>query len=210
MISTIAVIGTSGSGKTTLIEYLVSQLSREGLKIGTIKHVHHSSFSIDVKGKDTWRHSQAGAKVVVCATPKEIAIIKRREIPQDNLEGIIDLVKGEKLDLLILEGFHSLIAKRKDIFKIITAKDKEDLRRTLDGTVGPVLAITGPLAREKIVPPGITLPIIDLDSEGEEIIKLVRGTIQNRRKFGCYISDLSNSAVFRSSLLFILKNVINS
>jgi molybdopterin-guanine dinucleotide biosynthesis protein B len=180
MIPTLAVIGTSKSGKTTLIEYLISRLSGEGLKIGTIKHVRHSSFSIDAKGKDTWRHSQAGARVVVCATPKEIVIIKKREVPQENLEEIIDLVKGEKLDLLILEGFHSLTAKRKDIFKIVTAKDEEDLRRTLEGTVGPVLAITGPLAREKVVPPGITIPIIDLDSEGEEIVRLVKGIIQNR------------------------------
>ena len=57
MIPTIAVLGTTKSGKTILIEYLISNLSQEGLRIGTIKHIHDSGFSIDAKGKDTWRLS---------------------------------------------------------------------------------------------------------------------------------------------------------
>ena len=116
MFPIVAVIGTSGSGKTTLIEYLISHLSKEGVRIGTIKHVHHPGFSIDVKGKDTWRHSQAGAKIVVCAAPNEIAIIKKRDpSSKHEMERIINLVKDEELDLLIIEGFHSLVAKRRDI-----------------------------------------------------------------------------------------------
>ncbi|MFQ6126876.1 MAG: molybdopterin-guanine dinucleotide biosynthesis protein B [Candidatus Heimdallarchaeota archaeon] len=180
MIPIIAVIGTSGTGKTTLIEYLISHLSREGLKIGTIKHVHYPDFSINAKGKDTWRHSQAGAKIVVCAAPKEIAIFKKKEVSYEKLEEIIDLVKSEKLDLLILEGFHSLIAKREDIFKIVAAKNETDMKRTLNGTVDPVLAITGPFAREKVVPLGITIPILDLDSKGEEILRLVKGIFHKK------------------------------
>jgi len=177
MIPIIAVIGPTKSGKTTLIEYLISRLSKEGLKVGTIKHVHHPGFSIDVKGKDTWRHSQAGAKIVVCVAPKEIAIIKKGETFYQKLEKILDLVKDEKLDLLIIEGFHSLIAKREDIFKVITAKNEEDLRRTLEGTVDPILAITGPFTRQKVVPSGVSVPIINLKDEGERIVELVKKTV---------------------------------
>lgn len=180
MVPLIAVIGTSGSGKTTLINYLVSHLSREGVRIGTIKHIHYSGFSIDEKGKDSWRHSQAGAKIVVCVAPEEIVVFKKKEVSYEKLEEIMNLVKGEKLDLLILEGFHSLIAKRKDILKIVTAKNEADLRRTLNGTVDPVLAITGPFAREKIVSPRVTIPLLDLDSEGGEILRLVKGILRNR------------------------------
>jgi len=174
MIPTIAVVGTSKSGKTTLIEYLISHLSKEGLKIGTIKHVHHSGFSIDVKGKDTWRHSQAGAKIVVSVAPEEIAIIKKGKTFYQELDEILDLVKDEKLDLLIIEGFHSLAAKRRNIFKVITAKNEEDLRRTLEGTVEPILAITGPIAQQKLVLSEISVPIINLKDQGEKIIELVK------------------------------------
>lgn len=174
MIPTIAVVGTSKSGKTTLIEYLISHLSKEGLKIGTVKHVHHAGFSIDVKGKDTWRHSQAGAKIVVTVAPKEIAIIKKGETFYQELDEILDLVKDEKLNLLIIEGFHSLTAKRPDIFKVIMAKNEEDLRRTLEGTVEPILAITGPLAQQKLVLSEISTPIINLKDQGEKLLELVK------------------------------------
>jgi molybdopterin-guanine dinucleotide biosynthesis protein B len=177
MIPTIAVVGTSKSGKTTLIEYLISHLSKGGLKIGTIKHVHHAGFSIDVEGKDTWRHSQAGAKIVVSVAPKEIAIIKKGETFYQELDEILDLVKDEKLDLLIIEGFHSLAAKRRDIFKVITAKDEEDLRRTLEGTVKPILAITGPLSQQKIVLSEISAPIISLEDKGEKLLELVKSKV---------------------------------
>jgi molybdopterin-guanine dinucleotide biosynthesis protein B len=174
MVPIIAVVGTSKSGKTTLIEYLISHFSKEGLKIGTIKHVHHSGFSIDVKGKDTWRHSQAGAKIVVCVAPGETAIIKKGEASYYSLEKILDLMKGEKLDLLIIEGFHSLTAKKSDIFKVITAKNEEDLRRTLEGTVEPILAITGPITQQKLVRVEISVPVINLKDQGEKLLKLVK------------------------------------
>jgi molybdopterin-guanine dinucleotide biosynthesis protein B len=174
----IAVIGASGSGKTTLIEYLISHLSKEGLRIGTIKHVHHPGFTIDVKGKDTWKHSQAGAKIVVCAAPNEITIIKKRDSSSKyEMERIINLVKDEELDLLIIEGFHSLIAKRQDIFKIITTNDEEDLRQKLTDTEDPILAIAGLITKQKTAALGIEIPLIDIDSDGEEILKLVKGIL---------------------------------
>lgn len=179
LVSILSAIGTSKSGKTTLIEYLVSHLSKEGLKIGTIKHVHHANFSIDSKGKDTWRHSKAGAEVVVCIAPREIAIIKKRRDTNETLEQIIDILKGENLDLIIIEGFHSLISKRPDICKIITAKDEKDLMRTLRGTVDPVLAITGQLTKKKLELKKLKIPLIDLDANGDEILNIVKQVIHN-------------------------------
>jgi molybdopterin-guanine dinucleotide biosynthesis protein MobB len=177
MFPIIAVVGASKSGKTTLIEYLISSLSKEGLSIGTIKHVHHPGFSIDVKGKDTWRHSEAGAKMVVCVGPEKITIIKKGETIYQNIEEILNLVKDEKLDLLIIEGFHSLVTKRRDIFKIITTKNEEKLRRTLRVTVDPVLAVTGLFAQKKVVPPRNIGPIIDLYTDREKILDLVKTTV---------------------------------
>jgi len=180
MVSVIAVIGSSGSGKTTTIEYLISCFSKNGFKIGSIKRVHHPEFSIDTVGKDTWRHTQAGAIVTVSVAPKEIAIIKKTDASLHDLDKIINLLNEEKLDIIFLEGLHSLVAKRGDIPKIITAKDSEDLKRTLDGTAPPILAVTGLVAKKKFKMRVLKIPIINLHNEGDSLLKLVKNHIDGK------------------------------
>ncbi len=171
----IAVVGKSGSGKTTTIEYLTSRLSKEGYRVGSIKHIHHPDFSIDTEGTDTWRHAHAGAIVTAAIAPKETVIIKKTDTSKLDLDRIISLLLNEeKVDFIFLEGFHSLIAKRKDISKIIVAKDVEDLMGTLNGTVQPVLAITGLIAKKKTEVKGIEAPIIDIYTEGDLLLKLLK------------------------------------
>jgi molybdopterin-guanine dinucleotide biosynthesis protein len=43
----------------------------------------------------------------------------------NDLDKVIELMDGELLDVVFVEGFHKLIAKRKDILKIITAENEE-------------------------------------------------------------------------------------
>jgi molybdopterin-guanine dinucleotide biosynthesis protein B len=57
------VIGGKNHGKTTLIEELVKEFTARGLRVGTIKHTHHHH-ELDVPGKDSYRHREAGAVVV--------------------------------------------------------------------------------------------------------------------------------------------------
>ena len=63
----IGIVGWKNSGKTTLVVELVRLLTERGLKIGTIKHAHHS-FDIDQPGKDSYRHREAGASDVIVAS----------------------------------------------------------------------------------------------------------------------------------------------
>lgn len=172
----IAVVGISKSGKTTTIEYLASKLTKEGYKVGSIKHIHHSDFSIDIEGTDTWRHMHAGAKVTVALAPKETTIIKKTENIPNNLDDIIKLLKDENLDIIFIEGLHSLTAKRKDIPKIITAKDDQDLMKTLEGTE-PILAVTGVITSKKTEISKVNVPIIDLDREGATLLRLVKNQL---------------------------------
>ncbi len=147
MVLVIAAVGVSGSGKTVTLEYLVSMLSAQGYKIGSIKHVHHKGFTMDKEGTNTWRYAKAGAKVIVAVSPEEVAIIKRTEMPLESLDQMTALLKDEDLDIVFFEGFHSLIAKRVDVPKIITAVDEKGLEQTLEGTVQPILAIAGIVAQ---------------------------------------------------------------
>ena len=52
------IIGWKNSGKTTLTERLVSELTRRGWRVSTVKHAHHN-FDIDRQGTDSFRHRAA-------------------------------------------------------------------------------------------------------------------------------------------------------
>src|SRR5262245_48650827 len=63
----IGLAGWSGAGKTTLLTRLIPHLAGEGLRVSVIKHAHHD-FDVDVPGKDSWRHREAGAAEVLVAS----------------------------------------------------------------------------------------------------------------------------------------------
>lgn len=66
-------IGRSGSGKTTLAVKVIGELTRRGRRVGSIKHHGHAGFDIDVEGKDSWRHTQAGSVHTVISSHDRIA-----------------------------------------------------------------------------------------------------------------------------------------
>ena len=108
----ISVVGKSGSGKTTLIEKLIPELKRRGYRIGTIKHAAHV-IDMDKKGKDSWRHRNAGADTVVVAGPASIAMVK-------NCSGAVldDMVRFfDDVDLIITEGYKSADRPKIEIFR---------------------------------------------------------------------------------------------
>jgi len=108
----ISVIGKSESGKTTLIEKLIPELKKRGYKIGTIKHASHG-FEIDRKGKDSWRHKEAGANTVLVASPGKIAMVK-----DDNCEALSCLEKYfPDMDLIITEGYKKENKPQIEVFR---------------------------------------------------------------------------------------------
>jgi len=174
----VAVIGSKNSGKTVAIEYMTSDLSKRGFRIGSIKHVHHPNFTIDTEGRDTWKHAHARAKVVVCVAKQEISIIKKVDTSQYDIDRIVDQIKEENLDVIFWEGFHSFIAKRKDVLKIITAKNSNDLSQRMEGTSQPIIAITGPIAQTDFEGIGEKTPVINLEKEGEQLIQIIEGYLK--------------------------------
>jgi molybdopterin-guanine dinucleotide biosynthesis protein MobB len=180
MVLVIAAVGTSGSGKTTTLEYLISHLSAEGYKIGSVKHVHHEGFTMDKEGTNTWRYAKAGAKVIVAVSPEEIAVLKKTDAALNDLDQVIALLERENLDLVFIEGFHRLIAKRTDVPKIITADDEDNLKRTLEGTAEPILAVTGVISENKPKISGLKIPILNLETEGEQLLQLVKKYVKNK------------------------------
>ncbi len=129
---------------------------------------------MDKEGTNTWRYAKAGCKVIMAISPEEIDIIKKTQLALQYLDQVIELLAQEKLDIIFVEGFHSLIAKRPDFSKIITAKDQAGLEQTLLGTVGPILAIAGIVAKNSSNPMHTGIPLIRVPEEGKRLVKLVK------------------------------------
>jgi molybdopterin-guanine dinucleotide biosynthesis adapter protein len=99
----IGVAGFKNAGKTTLVEKLVTELTRRGYRISTVKHAHHS-FDIDHEGRDSFRHRKAGASEVAVVSRHRWAIIhESREDAEPSLQDILS--KLEPCDLVIVEGY---------------------------------------------------------------------------------------------------------
>lgn len=113
-IPVISVVGKSNSGKTSFIEHLIPRLIAEGLKVATIKHDVHG-FSMDKPGKDTWRHKESGAGMVIISSPKKVALIMdvEEEYTVDRLQE--ELIKG--FDLILTEGYKKGDKPKIEVFR---------------------------------------------------------------------------------------------
>jgi len=176
----VAVVGGKKSGKTWTIEYLISRLASMGYKVGAVKHIHEEGITIDTVGKDTWRFAKAGARIVLSASPDELALIKRSRMYYGNLDIILKYLEGEDLDFIVIEGFHSLVAKRSDVYKILAAKDAEDLNRLLLGTEPPILAATGVIGESVSEAVDPKLPIINLKLRGEDLVNMIKSLTEKK------------------------------
>jgi len=112
----IGVIGYKNSGKTTLIEEILKHSDK---KIAVIKHTKED-VELDRVGTDTYRLSNAGAKITVLATDKKTVFFTDRM----DLENILSVLSDYNIDFVIIEGFKEGL-KRLNIPKIVMLKDKE-------------------------------------------------------------------------------------
>jgi molybdopterin-guanine dinucleotide biosynthesis protein MobB len=89
----IQVVGSSGSGKTLVVEHCVRRLTLRGLRVGVVKHSHHTP---DLRGKDSARFSSAGASVVVFSGP--VSFVVFRSESEESLRAL-------PVDVVLVEGY---------------------------------------------------------------------------------------------------------
>jgi molybdopterin-guanine dinucleotide biosynthesis adapter protein len=101
-IPVLTVIGYSNAGKTRCVSMLVKELTRRGYRIAAAKHCHRG-FELDHKGKDSWKHKQAGAVVTIMSSRNQVAMI--RDLAESpSLQQLSQQYAGG-VDLLIAEGY---------------------------------------------------------------------------------------------------------
>ncbi|UZE51167.1 molybdopterin-guanine dinucleotide biosynthesis protein B [Rhodopseudomonas sp. P2A-2r] len=99
----IGLAGWSGAGKTTLLARLIPHFIAQGLRVSTIKHAHHA-FDVDVPGKDSWVHREAGASEVLVSSSQRFALMHElRGAAEPKLPEL--LTKLTPVDLVLVEGF---------------------------------------------------------------------------------------------------------
>lgn len=94
----------SGMGKTTLLEQLITALRARGQRVSTVKHAHHD-VDIDIPGKDSWRHRQAGASEVLLVCDKRLALVREFETEQDLDVHAMLAQLDSSVDWVLVEGF---------------------------------------------------------------------------------------------------------
>ena len=141
----VSLIGLKKCGKTTTAEALIREFKSRGYKVGGIKWMVHSKFTIDTEAKDTWRQKQAGADFVISMSQDELAFVgDSPERPV--LEDVLSLVP-EDTDILIAEGLKD---DSPYIQKVVIAKAPETLHETFKvrEVKGRVIALSGIIANE--------------------------------------------------------------
>jgi len=172
MAKVVAVVGSKSSGKTTTIEILTKALTKRGYKIAAVKHIPEPNFTIDTRGKDTWRFAKSGARTIVSVASNEIATIEKVNEKNFKLKEI--LKKCEDNDIVFLEGFRELVGKEKTIPKIVVVKSQEEAFKALKA-FNPILAFTGPYSTEKL---NLKVPYIDVLKNPEKIADIVERAVK--------------------------------
>lgn len=98
------IIGGKNSGKTTLVTELVSHLTQQGHRVGTIKHTHHHH-ELDAPGKDSHRHREAGAAVVGILARRMNAVFWPAIDTDDKADRYAAIMKTfDHCDVVLVEG----------------------------------------------------------------------------------------------------------
>jgi molybdopterin-guanine dinucleotide biosynthesis protein B len=97
----VSVVGRAKVGKTTFLVKLIAELTRRGYELAVIKHTVHA-FDFAQPGKDTHKHTQAGAKAVALASARELVLTRPldAELEIDQIAAML----GDA-DLILTEGY---------------------------------------------------------------------------------------------------------
>ncbi|MEB3787179.1 MAG: molybdopterin-guanine dinucleotide biosynthesis protein MobB [Desulfurococcales archaeon] len=90
-------------GKTLFAERLVRELSERGVKVASLKHIHHGRLDID-SGKDTERMFLAGSSISIGYAGDTSMVLMRGA----SLDYLLRLVNDARPDVIVVEGFKDM------------------------------------------------------------------------------------------------------
>lgn len=176
----VGVVGHKNSGKTTVIESLVQELTKRGYHVATAKHINQKGFSIDTEGKDTWRHSRAGANPVASVSNIETAVLIRNGEDQFSPDQLFRFTS--QINVIVLEGFSRLVLDDKNIGKILCVRSREEDKELREKTKGKIIAVCSARPMGK--------PILKIKEDSPILVRRALTYVEREQKISKILSRL--------------------
>lgn len=119
MIPRVHIIGRKNSGKTTLVVELIEYFVGQDIAVGSIKHTHHRH-ELDVPGKDSFRHRQAGASPVAILSPGMTAVFRPRPAGLEAKDYTLVEPMFAGCRLILVEGDSQADAPKVEVWRAAT------------------------------------------------------------------------------------------
>ncbi len=174
--SIISIVGLSGSGKTTLLERLIRELKWRGLRIGTIKHSSHPH-PMDMPGKDSWRHKEAGAERTLFVGPDCLQYVA--DLTDDPTPATLAKSYMSGLDVVLVEGF---LTEEGDKIEVVRSERSTKPICTPGASeegVGGLIAVMSDLDVAELGKPGVEVLELD-DIEGLANLIMERFSLEGK------------------------------
>lgn len=199
----IGFVAPSGSGKTTLLQKLVPVLKDRGLRIGYLKHAHHT-FELDVPGKDSYEIRAAGAEQVLLASHRRWALQSEQADGGEDpsLAKMLRRFDADRLDLILVEGFKHAAYPKLEVHRTTLGKpplypeDPDIIAVVTDHNLPgadhpPQLPVEDPEAIADFVQAHIATRIPDGEEARADLVRHYRWL----RRYGCNDSHSGNASV---------------
>lgn len=161
----VAFVGKQNSGKTVLLEKVISHLAQQGISVATIKHHSHAGFDFDIKGKDSWRHRQAGSAQTVIVAPDQIASVRSLSHVVE-VKAVIESmlyesqVYGDLPRIILVEGYRK---GGLPIIELFREDNPNDAQRDLEIEDNQTIAVITDIPRVKAQAEANNLPTFTFD-----------------------------------------------
>lgn len=211
-------VAPSGSGKTTLLRKLVPVLAERGLRLGYLKHAHHT-FDLDIPGKDSYEIREVGVRQTLLASKERWALQSRNLLGEGDpdLAEMLARFDGDALDLVLVEGFKHAAFPKIEVRRSalggdpLYPQDANIIAVVTDGALAgddhpPVLPIDDPEALADFIIERLAEPGFCGEDPRHELIRYCRWLAQ----YGYNDSHSGNASVRVGDAFYVTPTSVNA
>jgi molybdopterin-guanine dinucleotide biosynthesis protein B len=161
----VAVVGGKHSGKTTVLTGLVQVFKKRGYKVATVKQMPNiETVDSPATSHDTWKHSTAGADIVVASPKTETVFFIKNKMNLNQIAAFL-----QDCDYVFLEGFE----QEKTLAKIVAAKTMQEIQQYMDGLEIAVSGLIMESNEQTAKAAELGLPMFNVLVDAEKLADLV-------------------------------------